>query len=104
MSRVWADMREKVEREAICRVCSLGAGFVPVPLDAAHIIPRSRVKPGIGEDPRNCCPLCRPCHTAYDAGRLDLLPYLTREEQAYAVELVGLYEAFRRTTNERLPA
>ena len=26
-----------------------------------------------------------------------------REEQAYAVELVGLYEAYRRTTNERLP-
>jgi hypothetical protein len=35
---------------------------------------------------------------------MDLLPYLLRDEQAYAVELVGLYEAYRRTTNERLVA
>lgn len=95
--RVWTAMREKCDTEGRCRYCGR-----PNP-EAAHIIPRSRVKPGIGEDARNCIPLDRPCHVAYDQGRLDILPVLTREEQAYAVELVGLYEAYRRTTNERLP-
>lgn len=104
MKRDWAAARAKVDREAVCRVCSHGNGFVTGPaLDAAHIIPRSRVNPGVGEDGRNILPLCRGCHISYDQGRLDVLPYLTREEQAYAVELVGLYEAYRRTTNERLP-
>lgn len=97
MARDWTAARAKVDREP-CRVC-LGP-FV----DAAHIIPRSRVKPGPGEDPKNIVPLCRVCHAAYDQGKLDLLPYLTREEQAYAVELVGLAEAYQRTTNERLAA
>lgn len=103
MARHWSAAHEKVKAEAICRVCSLGAGSMTIPVDPAHIIPRSRVKPGPGEDPRNICPLCRDCHRAFDEGKLDLLPYLTRDEQAYAVELVGLYEAYRRTTNERLP-
>jgi 5-methylcytosine-specific restriction endonuclease McrA len=102
MTRNWSAARAKVDEEGICRVCGHGAGFMPIPVDAAHIIPRSRVKPGPGEDARNICPLCRNCHAAYDQGKLDLLPYLTREEQAYAVELVGLYEAYRRTTNERV--
>lgn len=104
MARDWKSAREKINAEAICRVCSHGAGFIAVALDPAHIIPRSRVRPGPGEDPRNIVPLCRNCHRAYDEGGMDLLPYLTREEQAYAVELVGLYEAYRRTTNERLAA
>jgi 5-methylcytosine-specific restriction endonuclease McrA len=90
-------MRAKCDREGLCRVCARKG------VDAAHIIPRSRVKPGIGEDERNCCPLCRTCHAAFDQGRLDLLPFLTREEQSYAVELVGLFEAYRRISNERLP-
>jgi hypothetical protein len=91
-------MREKCDREGRCRVCG-----GPNP-EAAHIVPRSRIKPGIGEDERNCCPLCRWCHVAYDQGKLDLLPHLEREEQAYAAELVGLAEAYQRTTNERLAA
>lgn len=97
MARDWTAARAKVDREP-CRVCL--SPFV----DAAHIIPRSRATPGPGEDARNIVPLCRKHHVEYDQGRLDLLPYLTREEQAYAVELVGLYEAYRRTTNERLAA
>jgi cytochrome c553 len=98
MPRDWEAARAKVEAEVRCRVCQYSA------LDAAHIIPRSRVSPGPGEDPRNIVPLCRMCHAAYDQGTLDILPYLSREEQAYAVELVGLAEAYRRTTNERLAA
>jgi hypothetical protein len=98
MSRDWVAFREKVDREGNrCRVCR------QTPADAAHIIPRSRIGPGPAEDPRNCVPLCRIHHRLYDdgGGALDLLPYLDRREQAYAVELVGLEEARRRLTGER---
>lgn len=103
MKRDWTAAHAKVDAEGICRVCATGIGFLNGQLDPAHIIPRSRISPGPGEDARNICPLCRSCHAAYDQGKLDLLPYLTREEQSYAVELVGLFEAYRRISNERLP-
>lgn len=93
--RDWTAARRKVDLEASCRVC--GSTWA---LQAAHIIPRSRVKLG-GEDPRNIVPLCPDCHHAYDECGADLLSHLTREEQAYAVELVGLYEAYRRISNVR---
>jgi 5-methylcytosine-specific restriction endonuclease McrA len=100
VTRDWSAARAKVEAEMVCRVC-----LVHGALDAAHIVPRSRIGAGLGgEDPRNIVPLCRFHHAEYDQGTLDLLPYLTRDEQAYAVVLVGLYEAYRRTTNERLAA
>lgn len=94
--RDWAQMREKVDREGACRI---GGGLCGPP-EAAHIIPRSRVRYG-GEGRDNCVPLCRRHHTLYDADDLDILPYLTREEQAYAVALVGLVEAYRYVTNQR---
>jgi 5-methylcytosine-specific restriction endonuclease McrA len=101
MTRDWTAARRKVDTEARCRVC----GRSNVKLDAAHVVPRSRVSAsagGPGEHPDNIVPLCHePCHAAYDAHRLDLLPYLTLAEQAYATGLVGLAEAYRRTTNER---
>jgi 5-methylcytosine-specific restriction endonuclease McrA len=94
VKRDWTDAREKCDDEMFCRVCGR-----PDP-EAAHIIPRSQVKNG-GEHPDNIVPLCRGCHRGYDEGRLDLLPYLTRSEQAKAVELHGLIGALRRITNER---
>jgi hypothetical protein len=52
--------------------------------------------PNGAEDPRNIVPLCEHpfgdavgCHGAYDRGQLDLLPYLTPEEQAYAALIAG---------------
>lgn len=96
MKRNWEAAWNKVREEAACRVCGRTG-----PLDPAHIIPRSRVRPGIGENPLNIVPLCRLHHAEYDQGKLDILPMLTRDEQAYAVELVGLFEAYRRITNER---
>jgi hypothetical protein len=60
------------------------------------------VRPGPGEDPRNIVPLCRPCHEAFDTVSLDLLPYLTLQEQGYAAQLVGLVEAYQRLTGTRL--
>lgn len=94
--RNWSGPREKVEAEGNrCRIC--GAS----PAEAAHIIPRSRVSPGPGENPLNIVPLDRKCHAAFDGLRLDILPYLSRGEQSYAVELVGLIEAVRRLTGRR---
>jgi len=52
-------------------------------------------------DARCVIPLCVDCHAAEHDGKLELLPLLTLEEQAYVVSLVGLGEAWRRTTNER---
>ena len=101
MKRSWKEARAKVDRDG-CRLC--GSYFA---VEAAHLIARSRITTG-GEDPRNIVPLCgnRGCeaHRSFDEGRLDILPYLTREEQAYAVELVGLAEAYQRLTNTRLAA
>lgn len=97
MKRSWAAARAKVDDYDLncCRVCGrYGA-------EAAHIIPRSRVTHG-GEDPRNIVGLCRLDHQSYDLGTLDLLPHLSRDEQAYAVQLVGLEEARRYVTNERV--
>jgi 5-methylcytosine-specific restriction endonuclease McrA len=99
MKRDWSDAREKVDAEDRCRNCGQWHG-----IQAAHIIPRSRVKPGPGEDPRNIVPLCVECHQRFDSGRLDILPVLTRDEQAYAVELVGTVEAIQRMTGCRWEA
>jgi hypothetical protein len=66
-------------------------------VDAAHVIPRAR---GCGH-PLCTVALCRPCHRAYDAGELDLLPYLEpghRAQVAHAVGHVGLIGALRRIT------
>jgi hypothetical protein len=100
MKRSWAEARAKVEAEGRCRVC----GRSDLRLEAAHIVSRARVRPGAGEDPLNIIPLCaRDCHPRYDRRALDLLPYLTREEQAKAVELHpgGLLGAVERITGER---
>lgn len=103
MTRNWKKMREKVDAEdGVCRNCG------GPDAQAAHIIPRSLI-PKVGhsqldgEDPRNCIPLCavRGCHPLYDGHQLDILPILTREEQAYAVELAGLLGAYRQITGQR---
>ena len=64
-------------------------------VDAAHVVPRAL---GCG-DALDVVPLCRRCHAAYDAGRLDLLPYLEpgfRAQVAHAVGHVGLIGALQR--------
>lgn len=96
MRRSWVAARQKVELEGSCRWCGFTEG-----IQAAHIIPRSRVSAGPGEDPRNIVPLCLECHALFDGLCLDLTGALTREEQAYAVELVGITEAMRRLSGRR---
>jgi len=90
--RDWSEARRKVEREGRCRACAK-----PHNLDAAHIVPRSRIHGPPAQDPRNIIPLCREHHDAQHRGELELLPLLTREEQVYIVGLVGIEEARRRT-------
>lgn len=96
MKRDWTAPRAKVDEEARCRVCGS-----TVRLEAAHIIPRSQVAPGPGEDPRNIVPLCARCHADVHALRLELLPVLTLDEQAYVAGLVGIARAQRMTTIDR---
>jgi hypothetical protein len=74
-----------------CIVCGATHG-----VDPAHLIPKALG--GCG-DARCVTALCRDCHRAYDAGRLDLLPYLEpawRAQLAHAVGHVGLIGALRR--------
>jgi 5-methylcytosine-specific restriction endonuclease McrA len=83
--RDWTAARTKVVREGTCRLCNR-AGT----LEAAHVIPRSL---GGGQESDSTIPLCPHCHRDYDAGAADLLPVLTKDEQAEAVRLVGLTRA-----------
>ena len=84
--RDWTEAHRKCEEERVCRVCGAPAS------DAAHIIPRSL---GGGMSAAAVVPLCREDHTAYDDHDLDLLPYLTREEELEAVRVVGISRAYR---------
>lgn len=90
--------REKV-RHLACLVCWQG------PCDPAHLIPRS-LKADVDGEPLRVVPLCREHHRAYDAGELDLLPYLGkgwRHELARAVvdHPGGLVGALERLTNRK---
>jgi hypothetical protein len=94
--RDWSSARAKLDAEGgQCRICR-GA-----PVDPAHIIARSRVRPE-DDSEHNIVPLCRDHHRAYDEGDLDLLPHLSAVEQSCAVLLAGgMMTALRRTTNSR---
>jgi len=95
MRRDWTKARAKVDSEAECRVCERGDG-----LQAAHVIGRKYDPPTGKVDPLDIVPLCVECHMAYDAHRLDLLPYLTYPEQGQAASHVGLVRALKRTSPE----
>lgn len=92
--RNWKQARAKVEEEGKCRVCGIQRG-----LQAAHLVPRVHdEKRGSIRfvDPANILPLCPPCHAALDSHELDVLPYLTRQEELHAVAVLGLEQARRR--------
>jgi hypothetical protein len=95
--------RAKVEAYGACIVCGREPDWDGVPLDPAHVIDRS-LHPDPDGDPLRVVPVCRVCHTAYDDGLLDLLPFLEpgwRAELAEAVRCVGLIRALQRITNLR---
>ena len=64
----------------------------------AHVVDR-----GIGGCDDELCVigLRADLHREYDAGELDILPYLTLEEQAHAVSHLGILGALKRTTGEQ---
>ncbi len=84
------------------RVCVVGAAH-GAGCDPAHLVARCEL--GAGQDAELAViPLCRACHDAYDAGRLDILPYLEphwREHLAFAVARFGLIRTLERVTNRR---
>lgn len=90
--RDWTAARAKVEAEGKCRVCKTTSG-----LQAAHVVGRKHDPKDGKVRPEDIIPLCLTCHAAYDARGLDILAYLTYEEQAAAVRLVGLERARKRT-------
>lgn len=99
MKRSWEAARAKVDREGCCRVCS---GGLP---QAAHVIGRDHDRHDddgvVRVNPADIVPLCARHHTAYDARQLDLLPHLTKDEQAQAVLHVGIIRAYHRITSSQ---
>ena len=102
--RDWSAARAKVTEEGCCRICKRSDR----PLEAAHILgrehdePKVRVDAKTGElvgtkvlwvEPVRIVPACGPfpdgCHGDIDMRRINLLPYLTLEEQIRAVEDSG---------------
>jgi hypothetical protein len=92
--------RLKVEQEGKCRVCGVSARYC----DAAHTVDRSLSRSGFN-NPDLIVPLCSAikgsaldCHGLYDRHQIDLLPFLSNEEQAAMVLEVGMARAWRRAT------
>jgi hypothetical protein len=97
--RDWTKARSKVEEEGRCRVCRKAG-----PVDAAHVVPRSANASDENFTELAVIPLCRFCHARQHSQGLDLLPYLTLEEQVQAVKNAGgIVGAYRHATGERLP-
>lgn len=94
--------RIKVDTEGKCRVCGAPARYC----DAAHTVDRSLSRSGFDE-PDFIVPLCsairgadNDCHGAYDRHELDILPYLTKTEQAAMVRELGMARAWKRATGQ----
>jgi hypothetical protein len=96
--RDWSDAEAK---RTYCRVCG---SFKH--LELAHTMGRLHDKPKVEGgrtlwvNPHSVIPLCGPfpegCHGAYDHHQLDILSFLTLQEQAQAVLEAGGIELARR--------
>lgn len=89
--RDWSWARMKCDAEGRCRVCKRSST-----VEAAHTLGRKYDPQDGVVQPDDIIPLCPDCHRAYDARRLSILAYLTLEEQASAVRLVGIARAAHR--------
>lgn len=98
--RDWDDARAKVEEEGCCRICKR----TDRKLEAAHVLGREHDEPKVSErtgeilqelyvDPDRVFPACGPfpegCHGDAEHRRINVLPYLTLEEQIRAVKDAG---------------
>lgn len=94
--RNWDAAIDKCRNEGECRVCHVQRG-----LDCCHLAPRKHDKPKhVGQKrlfvhPDNCIPLCAHDHYEFDAGQLDVLEYLTLDEQLHVVRVLGGIERAR---------
>lgn len=88
------EQRAKAKTQG-CRITAYH--YQDAQVDPAHVTPR-----GIGGCDHEDCVigLRRDLHGSYDEGNLDILPYLTLEEQAHAVSHLGILGALKRTTGE----
>jgi hypothetical protein len=104
--RDWTQARQKVEDEGRCRACARGRHELAghgLRLEAAHLAGRTYDEEVVNPD--DVLPLCGPatqfdtCHARLDQRNgLDLLPFLTREEQARMVLHLGMVVAFEKAT------
>jgi hypothetical protein len=107
--RDWTDARAKVEHEHCCRICKKSEASGR-PLEAAHVLGREHDQPKVsrttGEilkelyvDPNRIIPACGPfpagCHGDVDHRRINILQFLTLDEQIQAVKDAGGIEAAR---------
>lgn len=91
MRRDWKSARAKCELEGRCRLCRRSGR-----VEAAHTIGR-KYDPANGKvRPVDVIPLCNSCHRGYDARKLSVLAVMNYEEQAAAVEHVGIVRALKR--------
>jgi hypothetical protein len=100
LRRDWSLARAKVENEGRCRVKDLHCDG---DLEAAHVVERSRDAERVVQ-PCDVVPLCTFHHARYDARRISILAELTYEEQAAAVDKLGIVRALRRLTSGQTEA
>jgi hypothetical protein len=97
----WSLARAKVEREGRCRIAGIwgaAAAGCDGPLEAAHVVER-RYDDGPTVQPCDVIPLCTLHHARYDARRISILEVATYEEQAAAVDKIGIIRALKRLTS-----
>lgn len=95
------EQKERVANQ-VCIVC--GGSFDAC--QPAHVVPRGHPKVSAlaADDVRAVVPLCNEDHRSFDAGKIDLLPYLEpawRDSQEWAAGTVGLASAMRSITGDR---
>jgi hypothetical protein len=107
--RDWADARAKVEHEGCCRICKKSEA-PGRPLEAAHVLGREHDEPKVSRTtgeilqelyvkPERIFPACGPspggCHGEAERNEINVLQFLTLEEQLQAVKDAGGIEAAR---------
>lgn len=99
--RDWSDAAKKCLAEPGCRVCGSSR------FEMAHISGRAYDATGGYVEPNDIVPLCGPfptgCHGLYDGKKLDLVPYLSRDEVERCIELLGAGQAAIRLRGNRDP-
>lgn len=86
MKRDRAAMRRCLERDGACRVCGTTMDLHP-----HHIVHRGIM---VSDADLNLVALCFRCHRAVHAKEFNIGVHLTHEEQAHAVKLIGLGQAY----------